>query len=59
MSWLLNNIANIHVLLAVALLVYACIRSLVKTRKSGRPSCGCGGNCANCALACLHGHRNI
>ncbi|MBQ3295616.1 MAG: FeoB-associated Cys-rich membrane protein [Erysipelotrichaceae bacterium] len=59
MNWLLDNIANILVLSAVIALVYASIRSLINTRKSGLPSCGCGGNCANCALACMHGRQNM
>jgi hypothetical protein len=60
MTWLIDNFANIAVLSMVLLLVYACIRSLISTRKSGLPSCGCGRNCATCALACMHGkQKNI
>ena len=57
MTWLEDNVANMVVLSMVALLIYACIRSLINTRKSGLPTCGCGRNCATCALACMHGHQ--
>ena len=59
MTWLKGNFANIAVLSMVLLIVYLCIRSLVNARKSGHPSCGCGRNCATCALAFMHGHKKM
>ena len=56
MIWLKANVANIAVVSMVLALIYICIRSLMKNRKSGVSSCGCGRNCATCALACMHGH---
>ena len=48
-GWLIDNIANIVVILAVTALVTLAIWSMVKDRKAGKSSCGCG--CANCAMA--------
>ncbi|SCW50856.1 Virus attachment protein p12 family protein [Ruminococcaceae bacterium YRB3002] len=48
-GWLIDNATNIVVILAVAALVTLAIWSMVKDRKAGKSSCGCG--CANCAMA--------
>ncbi len=48
-SWLADNIANILVLTAVLLAVILAVRSMVRDKKAGKSSCGCG--CANCAMA--------
>ena len=52
--WLQENLANIVIIVLIALLLYVCVHSLVKQRKAGLPSCACGKNCATCALRCQH-----
>ncbi|MBO7677298.1 MAG: FeoB-associated Cys-rich membrane protein [Erysipelotrichaceae bacterium] len=54
MIWLKDNIANILVLSGVLVLVSVSLRSLFTAKRSGACSCGCSGNCSNCALASLH-----
>ena len=53
-AWLSVNYINILLILAVAAVVFLCVRSMVRDRKAGRPSCGscssCGG-CAGCPMA--------
>ncbi len=52
MTWLQNNYGNIIILSIVGLIMFLCIRSLIKDKKAGVPSCGakscsgCGGSCA-------------
>ena len=60
MIWLKENMGNIIVILLVAGLLYLCARSLIRSRRSGLPSCACGKNCATCALRYAHGmaHKN-
>ncbi len=44
MTWLIENISSVLVLFAVALLVTALVRSLVKAKKNGKSHCsGCNG----------------
>jgi hypothetical protein len=47
-AWLIANGPTILVALALAAIVTAIIVKLIKDRKKGRSSCGCG--CANCAM---------
>ncbi|MBR0419488.1 MAG: FeoB-associated Cys-rich membrane protein [Erysipelotrichaceae bacterium] len=47
------NLADIVVIILLLALLYVCFRSVFIKKSSG---CGCSGNCANCALACMH-HR--
>ncbi len=47
-EWLSYNLGTIMVAVILILIIAAIIRSLVRTKKAGRSSCGC--NCANCAL---------
>lgn len=56
MIWLKDNLASIITLLMIIGLLYLCAKSLLNSKKSGIPSCGCGKNCSTCALACAHGH---
>ena len=43
------NIADIVIILIVALLVFLALRSIIKRKKSGNAcSCGCGGCTKNC-----------
>ncbi len=46
--WLQNNIGTV-VVCAVLVLIFAAIAvKMIKDRKQGKPSCGCG--CAGCAI---------
>lgn len=49
MTWFLENIANIIIILLVIGLLYLCIKSLINDRKSGCSSCG-GKSCSGCSL---------
>lgn len=49
LDFIMSNIANIIVIAAVLAVVFLAVRSLVKSRKEGKSSCGCG--CSNCAMA--------
>ena len=48
MAWLLENLATILVGLALALLLGGIILHMIRQKKRGETSCGCG--CANCAM---------
>ena len=56
MNYLQPNMGDFIVICIIAALLYFCARSLIKAKKSGISSCGCGKNCATCAMACMHGH---
>jgi hypothetical protein len=47
-AWLSENIGNIVVMIIVAAIIALAIRSVIKDKRSGKGSCGCG--CANCAM---------
>ena len=55
MSFIRDNIPNIIAILLIAALLHACVKSLLKAKKQGLPSCACGKNCSACALRYLHG----
>ncbi len=48
MTWLMANIGTIVVALILAIVVTAVIAKMVKNKKQGKSSCGCG--CENCAM---------
>ena len=48
MNWLMENLSTILVGAAVAALVVLVIVRMVKSRRSGKSSCGCG--CAGCPM---------
>lgn len=48
-KWIAENIATTAICAALALMVGACVIKLVKDRKKGKASCGCG--CSDCAMA--------
>lgn len=53
LAWLSANLINIALVLAVALLVFVLVRSLIRDKKAGKSACGgscagCGGSCAGC-----------
>ena len=47
-AWLSENIGTIIVGIIVFLMLAAIIRSMIKDRKAGKGSCGCG--CEGCAM---------
>ena len=49
LAWLSENIATIIICAVLIAVVAAIIVSMVKNRKKGEPSCGCG--CANCPMS--------
>ena len=54
LAWLSANLINIALVLAVALLVFVLVRSLIRDKRAGKSPCGgncsgCGG-CASCAM---------
>ncbi len=56
-AWLQNNVATLIISAVIIVIVCAVILGMVKNKKKGRTSCGCG--CAGCAMngAC-HGNDN-
>ena len=48
-SWLAANISTIVIGLVLAAIVAAIILKLVRDKKAGRSSCGCG--CSACAMS--------
>lgn len=48
MTWLMANIGTIVVAVILAIVVTAVIAKMVKNKKQGKSSCGCG--CENCAM---------
>ena len=48
-AWLANNLGTILVVLVLAAVVFAIVRSLIRNKKKGKSTCGC--NCAHCAMA--------
>ncbi len=47
-AWFISNLGTIIVSLILVGIVAAIIVNMVKKKKAGRSSCGCG--CANCAM---------
>ena len=50
MQWIADNIGSILVCLAVFGLLALLVASLVKQKKQGKTTCGCG--CEHCAMRC-------
>ena len=48
-KWIAENAATIICALVLAGMVAAAVTALVKNKRSGKTSCGCG--CANCPMA--------
>ena len=46
LAWLSANLINIVLVLAVALLVFVLVRSLIRDKRAGKSSCG--GSCSGC-----------
>ena len=49
LHWIGNNLGTILITLALLAVVAAILRSLHKSRRAGKSSCGC--SCAHCAMA--------
>ena len=45
--WLKANLVNIVLILALALIVFFIVRSMIRDKREGRSSCG--GSCSGCA----------
>lgn len=48
-AWIYQNLATIIISLIIVALVAAIIISMVKNRKKGKSSCGCG--CSSCPMS--------
>ena len=48
-AWIAENLATILLCAALLALAAAVIAGMVKNRKKGKSSCGCG--CANCPMS--------
>ena len=48
-AWLSSNLGTILVAAVILLIVAAVICKMLKDKKNGRSSCGCG--CENCAMS--------
>ena len=48
LPWILDNMATIIISAVLLLVVAAVIASMVRGKRKGRSSCGCG--CAGCAM---------
>lgn len=49
LAWIAENLATILICLGLLLTVALILLHLIKGRKKGKPSCGCG--CAHCTMA--------
>ena len=47
LAWLSANLINIALVLAVALLVFVLVRSLIRDKRAGKSACG---GCASCGM---------
>lgn len=54
MSFLLENLATIIISLVIIALIALIIIKMIKDKRSGKSSCGCG--CEHCNMAC-HSHE--
>lgn len=48
LSWLMENLATMIISAVLLLMVAAAIASMVRNKRNGKSSCGCG--CAGCAM---------
>lgn len=55
MNWLIENLGTILVCTVLILIVAAIVRSMIRNKKKGVSSCGCG--CSNCAMEGLCGSK--
>ncbi len=58
LNWLAANAASIIVSIILAVLVIAIIVKLIRDKRNGKSSCGCG--CTNCAMqGTCHDKKNL
>ena len=50
LDWIIQNLANIVICLVLILAVTLAVVKLVRDKKAGRSSCGCG--CSGCSKTC-------
>lgn len=50
------GIIDIIIVAGIAIITYLIIRNVVKKRKEGITSCGCGGGCGGCSGCGAHPH---
>lgn len=48
-SWLADNISTVIVCAVLVLTVALIVKSMIKNKKQGKSSCGCG--CSSCAMS--------
>ena len=48
-AWLSANLANIVIILVIALAVFFVVRGMIRDKKAGKSSCGC--NCGSCPMS--------
>ena len=48
MAWLMSNLGSIIIALVLAVIVALIIVKMLRDKKNGKSSCGCG--CSNCAM---------
>ncbi len=57
LAWIAENLATILLCVVLILTVCVIVRKLVRDRRKGKSSCGCG--CQNCAMSgTCHNHCN-
>lgn len=58
MSWFFNNLGSILTIIVLAVITTLILRYLIKQKKEGKSSCGCG--CSQCALngTCHNNKKN-
>lgn len=50
-NWLLQNLANLLALGVVLALSVRILVRVLRNRRQGKTSCGCGGGCSGCSLS--------
>lgn len=56
LAWLAENIGTILILAALIAVVAGIVAGMLRDRKKGKSSCGCG--CSNCAMkGCCHSEK--
>ncbi|MGN0721535.1 MAG: FeoB-associated Cys-rich membrane protein [Anaerovoracaceae bacterium] len=51
LNWISNNIGTIVIGAVVAAALAAAILRMIKNKKEGKSSCGCGSSCTGCAMS--------
>lgn len=57
LDWIAQNLSTILIALGVFFLCFAIVQKLIRDKKKGKSSCGCG--CSNCAMSGMcHAQNN-